>query len=258
MAKLSIVMPAKNSEKYLRKCLNTIIKQSFQEWELIFVNDHSTDATEDIVKNFSDHRIKYFDLIKGNGISDARNFGCSKAKTDLIVTADSDDEYHRDRLITIYTIFKNKPDVDVFYSNIKIVNHITGQNFIRPFQPYSYELLKHINYIPNVSSAYRKECFLSTKGYNNKMKMSEDYDFWLTLSEKNYCFYGLDKVLVTVNRYNDSSTAKKDKLKHFTRLVKRKHGLPEKADLLYVKHHTNNQKVFRYFTTPGGKRLWFE
>lgn len=87
---ISIIVPIYNAEKYLKKCLNSLIKQSKKELEFILVNDGSTDNSEKIIKTYKDPRIKYFKN-KNQGIGKTRNFGIEKSNGKYLMFLDSDD-----------------------------------------------------------------------------------------------------------------------------------------------------------------------
>ena len=90
MSDISIIVPAYNAEKYISKCLNSLINQTKKELEFIIVNDGSKDNTEQVVKEYKDDRIKYFKN-KNQGIGKTRNFGIDKATSKYIMFLDSDD-----------------------------------------------------------------------------------------------------------------------------------------------------------------------
>ncbi len=87
---ISIIVPIYNAEKYLNKCIDSIINQSKKELEIILINDGSTDNSETIIKKYNDKRIKYFKN-KNQGIGKTRNFGIEKATGKYIMFLDSDD-----------------------------------------------------------------------------------------------------------------------------------------------------------------------
>lgn len=257
-AKLSIVMPAKNVEKFLAKTLDSVLKQSFLEWELVFVDDHSTDKTAELIKQVKDDRIKYFFLEEGTGIAVGRNYGCNKAEAPIIVTADSDDFNYSNRLQEIYNFFDKNPETDVFYSNVDFYYVESKEKIARPFQPFDPKVLASVNFIANPSSAFKKEAYLAVEGYDISLKMCEDYDLWLKFLDQNCTFGYSDKSLVQMNRYPESTTGtRKDLLKQYIHQVKRKHNIAEVADINFLKNSVSPE-VFEYFTTPGGKFLWFE
>ena len=90
MKDISIIVPIYNAEKYIKKCLDSIINQTKKEIEIILVNDGSTDNTENIIKEYKDKRIKYFKN-NNHGIGYTRNFGIDKSTSKYIMFLDSDD-----------------------------------------------------------------------------------------------------------------------------------------------------------------------
>ena len=90
MSDISIIIPAYNAEKYIKKCMDSLMNQTKQELEFVIINDGSTDKTEEIIKSYNDKRIKYFKN-KNHGIGKTRNFGIEKAKSKYIMFLDSDD-----------------------------------------------------------------------------------------------------------------------------------------------------------------------
>ena len=93
MPKISVIVPVYNTEKYIERCLDSILAQNFDDYEIIVVNDGSSDSSSKIIRkyesNYSD-KIKYFEKENG-GLSDARNYGIKKATGDYVCFVDSDD-----------------------------------------------------------------------------------------------------------------------------------------------------------------------
>ena len=89
--KVSVIMNCRNGDKFLKKSINSIISQTYENWELIFFDNSSTDKSVEVVKNFSDKRIKIFKSKKFLKLYDARNLAISKAKGDFISFCDTDD-----------------------------------------------------------------------------------------------------------------------------------------------------------------------
>lgn len=101
MPHISIIIPAYNAEKYIKKCLDSLLKQTKKEIEIIVINDGSTDKTEEIVKSYNDKRIKYFKN-KNQGIGKTRNYGIRQATGDYIMFIDSDDYVEKDACELMY------------------------------------------------------------------------------------------------------------------------------------------------------------
>ncbi len=107
MSKISIIVPVYNTEKYLSKCLNSLIKQTYKDIEIIVVNDGSKDKSLEIAKKFAkqDNRIKVFNKENG-GLSSARNFGIEKASGEYIGFVDSDDYIKENMFEILYNMIK--------------------------------------------------------------------------------------------------------------------------------------------------------
>lgn len=107
---ISIIIPVYNMEKYLAKCLDTVVNQSYTNLEILLIDDGSIDASSQICKEYlkKDNRIKYYKK-KNGGLSSARNFGLDKCNGDYIGFVDSDDVIHKDMF-------------SILYNNIKVTN----------------------------------------------------------------------------------------------------------------------------------------
>ena len=103
---ISIIVPCYNSEKYIQRCIESLISQTKRELEFIIINDGSTDDTEKIIKTYKDKRIKYYKN-KNQGIGKTRNFGIEKATGKYIMFVDSDDYIENDACEKMYTKAEN-------------------------------------------------------------------------------------------------------------------------------------------------------
>lgn len=113
MCKFSIIIPVYNTEKYLSRCIESVLNQTYEDYELIIVNDGSTDNSKNIIKEYKE---KYPNKIiqvnkKNGGLSDARNKGVKKAKGEYILFLDSDDSFQPGLLKTLSTKTKDSPDL---------------------------------------------------------------------------------------------------------------------------------------------------
>lgn len=114
---VSIIVPVYNTEKYIERCIKSILSQSYSDWELLLVDDGSTDNSADICLKYieKDIRIKYF-YQENRGVSSARNKGIVSSKGDYIYFLDSDDVVHENLLETVVPIMENN-DYDLLYFN---------------------------------------------------------------------------------------------------------------------------------------------
>jgi len=127
---ISVVIPAYNVEKYIEKCLNSILSQTFQDWECIIVNDGSTDNTLGIIEDFAakDKRFSYYTIPNSGSAKIPRDKAVSHARADWIMEMDSDDFIDSDVLEKLYAR-AIKTDADIVYLRMKLFNEENSQSF---------------------------------------------------------------------------------------------------------------------------------
>lgn len=163
MAEISIIIPAYNSEKYLEKCLISVQKQSYTDWECIIVDDGSTDGSVKFVRDFikDDQRFKL--LCKNNGgAASARKYGVLNAKSDWILFSDSDDYMPANALAHLKSFDKGHSDIicgTIKYEDSGIVYKTeNAEGIITPIDYITY-LLNHTTYIGPCSKLIRRNLF---------------------------------------------------------------------------------------------------
>lgn len=117
---VSVIMPVYNSETYVSEAIESVCNQSYKNWELLIVNDGSTDHTPQIIDDYSqrDFRIKVFHR-KNEGVSMTRNFALSQTTGEYVTFIDSDDVYHLERLEKMLQVFKQHMNCDIVFSRYK-------------------------------------------------------------------------------------------------------------------------------------------
>lgn len=124
----SIIVPAYNVEKYLADCIESILSQSFADFEILLIDDGSTDKTLEIAEGYAkkDNRIKVFSK-ENAGLSHTRNYGMEKAAGRYIYFVDSDDLLEKDALKNIETVIAEKQDADIIATRYRILDEKTGE-----------------------------------------------------------------------------------------------------------------------------------
>lgn len=189
---VSIVIPLYNKEKQIAKTLQTVLNQSYQDFEIVIVNDGSTDRSVDEVKKFYDYRIRLVTQ-QNAGVSAARNRGIEEAKGEYIALLDADDEWHIDYLTSQIRLAKDYPLCDVFVSNylFKDRDGKTSQTIIRgiPFTGENgilsnYFVVAAASHPPMWTSAVmaRKSAFMKVGGFPTGIKSGEDLLTWARLA----------------------------------------------------------------------------
>ena len=167
--KVSVVMSCYNAEKYLRPAIESILNQTFSDFEFIIWNDGSSDATEEIIKNYADPRIRYF-YHENTGLGKALNLACKEAIGEYIARMDADDISLPNRL---------EKEVDFLEKNKSFVLVSSAVNYIdddgiylgRSF-PYTWDkIIKKVVFkkslIVHPAVMYRRDAYLSSSGYMN-------------------------------------------------------------------------------------------
>ena len=174
MPDISIIVPIYNAEKYLKKCIDSLVNQTKKEIEFILINDGSTDSSENIIKNYNDKRIKYFKN-KNQGIGKTRNFGIDKATGKYIMFLDSDDYLDKNACKYLFNkIEKEKLDIVVcdFYKDIDgKIDKEQIPSFKNSSLEENSELLLNINLAP-WNKIYRSELIKK-----NNIKFVEDLKY---------------------------------------------------------------------------------
>jgi glycosyltransferase involved in cell wall biosynthesis len=178
-------MAAYNSEKFIAEAIESIINQTFKEWELIIINDASTDRTRKIIKDYQkkDDRIKIINLKKNSGPAAARNAGLRIARGKYIAILDSDDVALPKRLEIQYNYLEKNKDIFLVGSSFKYIDEngrlIVRKKFKENFDCNSKEILK--GKIQHSTVMYRRQpLFL----YRKKLKQVEDIDLFLRVKER--------------------------------------------------------------------------
>lgn len=205
---ISVLMPVFNGEKFLVEAIESILNQTFTDFEFIIVNDGSTDGTVNIIKSYTDQRIKLITRENG-GVSEALNTGLKLAKGKYIVRMDADDISHLDRIEKQYDFIKNNPECIIVGTD---VNYITEENdfVFRYFSPaYLHDDISKIvsNECPFIHSSvlYNREQILKVGGYEEAAYAFEDHFLWVNvINNKLGLTHVLKDVLVDV-RLNPSS-----------------------------------------------------
>jgi len=181
---VSVVMSAFNEETLIAKAIKSIIDQSYVNWELIIVDDGSTDLTKKIINTFvsKDKRIILIENMVNLGLAKSLNIGIARAKGKYIARMDADDESFHNRLKCQTVFLDLNSDIDVLGTGAILID---GQgNYLEEFiQPEMHEnIVKHIfKTSPFFHSTImmRKEFIDRMGGYNELSKRAEDHDLWL-------------------------------------------------------------------------------
>lgn len=214
---VSVIMPAYNASNYIQEAINSVIAQTYTNWELIIVDDGSTDATSSIIVDYSNRegRIKCFYQENGKQ-GKARNLGISKASGSYIAFLDADDLWMPEKLEIQLQEIKEK-NVDLVFSDSYIFNNDNVFDRSRKMNTLNQifkgeEALKLFligNRIPTLTVLVKKERIEFVNGFTEKKEipLAEDYHLWLKMLISGFVFYGSDKTLAFYRVHIESSTS---------------------------------------------------
>lgn len=207
---VSIIMNCKDGEKYLLDSLNSIFNQTYQNWELIFVDNNSVDNTKKIFFNFKDNRFKYFYLDKTVPLGRARQYAYEKCTGKFIAFLDVDDIWLKTKLEKQILLFDNN-EVGLVICNSKYFSSHKSKVFYskKPFTGYVfYKLLE--NYYISLETLVCKKKYLDQISFkfNTENSMISDYELCIRLSAISKLDY-YDEILAKCRIHKDSESSKK-------------------------------------------------
>lgn len=196
----SIVITAYNKERYIGKAIHSVLGQTLQDFEILLIDDGSTDNTKEIISSFRDTRIKYFVQAHSGRPACARNKGMSFARGKYIAILDGDDFWRQDKLGRCKKILEDNPGVDLVCHNEAVLYNDKVVKYTS-CGPYTGEMYKKILFdginLPTSSVVIRRGIFSEDNfrfSEDPRHITIEDYEYWLRLSQK-YRFCFIDDVL---------------------------------------------------------------
>jgi len=223
----SVVIPTYNHADFLRIALKSVLEQTFENFEVIVVDNFSSDHTKDVVLSFKDDRIRFFQINNFGIIASSRNLGIAKAAGEWIAFLDSDDKWYPTRLSTIVSHLQNSPHCDVVSTNEVVVNYYSKEKRLLRYGPNSRNLYKDMLLYGNrlsTSATVISQKFLD----ENQLQFSErqdlvtveDYDLWLRLALINAKFEFIDKIEGEFSVHNDNNSSQELHKLNLRRLIK--------------------------------------
>lgn len=206
---ISVIIPTYNRAHLIARAIKSVLSQSYQDIELIIIDDGSFDNTEMIIKQFqeSDKRIKYIIHDKNKGGSAARNTGIKAANGEYIAFLDSDDEWLLEKLERQMRIFESSsPETGIVYTGIIYIDEMNEDNNLKYTIPKKrgsiYEDLLVNNWVGTTSTIMiRKECFEKSGLFDESLPGCQDWEMWIRLA-KEYQFDFVKDPLIKYYHHN--------------------------------------------------------
>lgn len=208
---ISIIMPVWNGETYLREAVESVLKQTFQDFEFLVLNDGSTDATAEILAEYAarDPRIHIIPL-DHRGIVVALNRGVNEARSEWVARMDCDDIAHPKRLELQWRAIQQHPEAALCHTNIQFIGeaeHIPKTAYFPRSQALIHLKLCFLCPISHPTVMFRKAPFENCGGYMAEERHAEDYGLWARICEK-YEIIGIPQTLLSFRSHNNSISKK--------------------------------------------------
>ena len=185
---VSVLMPTFNRTDEIHESIRSVLKQSFQDFELIIINDGGTDTVKGIIDSFESPKIKYIKLPVNKGLSSALNEGVLAAEGKYIAYLDDDDIYYPDHLRILVNCIEHSSGYDCVYANSwRCYGEIRNNEFVEQsrelyeIRPRKFDsgLLSRENYISTLNILHKKNCFMKAGLFNADLTCLMDWDLWV-------------------------------------------------------------------------------
>lgn len=206
---ISVIIPCFNYGRFLHEAINSVINQTYKNWEIIIVDDGSTDEfTLSLLNELNYERFIRVLFIENGGPSKARNIGIKEAHGEIILPLDADDKIHPDYMSSAVELFKDKSDLGIVYCRANFFGKKSGE-WKLPKYKFPDILLGNCIF---VTSFFYKKDWISVGGFDETyLDEWEDYDFWLKIIALGRNVYQIDKVLFYYRKGHESRAVKKEK-----------------------------------------------
>ena len=190
LPKVSIIVPTYNRAHMVTETIDSILAQTFKDFELIVVDNESADNTEEVIKSYPDQRIRYFKHQNNGVVAVNRNYGIGKAQGQYIAFCDDDDLWLPEKLERQVELLDSNKELGLVYSDCYVIDSSgdlrKGTYFVsrKPVRGNAFgELFQH-NLIPLSTAIVRREVLDRVEGFNPGYKICQDYDLWLRIAER--------------------------------------------------------------------------
>lgn len=268
----SVIIPNYNREKVIKRAINSVLSQTHRDFELIIVDDCSTDSSIKVISSIKDERLKLYKLDKNSGAAAARNFGIEKSTGKYISFLDSDDYFEPEILaISNKTLENSDPLVGFMWTGIRF--HTTKAVIEESWQPKIIDnaymtFLNELKIGTGSGITLKKKVFEQCGTFNEKLKAAEDTEFFLRIT-KIFNFTYSREILVNVQKteedrmsknYKNLALAYNDFIDNHLKVIERDEGLQKKYyyKLMWLNYNIENKvKARSYFQKIPRKNLGF-
>lgn len=218
--KVSVIIPVYNGQQYIGKTIDSVINQSFKDWEIIVVNDGSTDRSSEILQDYIlklGNKIRVYDT-SNKGVSNARNLGIKLSESDYISFLDQDDCFEKTKLEKQYSFLSKNSDVCLVYSNYSIIDDNDNITKSKIFEDsilkkgLIFDDLLYFNFIGISTVMVRRTVMDKFGGFNSDYRLCEDLELLLRISKICQIDYINESLLYYRDHYQSFTYMKIDQM----------------------------------------------
>jgi glycosyltransferase involved in cell wall biosynthesis len=270
VAIISVIIPAYNAERTILETITSVQQQTFSDFELIVINDGSTDRTLELLNTVEDARLKIFSYSNG-GLPVARNRGISQATGEFIAFIDADDLWTADKLELQLAALQRHPEAGVAYSWTYFMDEQRGPSYVegsRLFEGNVYAELLVNNFLHNGSNPLiRRRAIESVGEFDPTLKSCEDWDFYLRLAAR-WTFVLVPKPQIIYRQSSGAMSSKVEIMEQTSLIVLERAFRAAPPELQYLKNQSfawiykyGAQQYLKYSTDINGvnkaaQKLW--
>lgn len=204
---ISVLMIVYNAEHFIKDSIDSVLLQTFIDFEFIIIDDGSTDNTLEIITSYKDNRLKLFS--KGHNYIESLNFGLKQCSGKYIARMDADDIMHPNRLEIQYNLMESFPSVTICSSFAECFGDFTGimNNGIYGYIENSLLLCLKGNFIIHPTAFIRRHFLIKHRLHYKDFKYAEDFKLWVDFAKKNAVFFIIPKLLLKyrISKYQISN-----------------------------------------------------
>lgn len=217
---VSIIVPVYNTGKYLRQCVESVLMQSFKDWELLLLDDGSTDDSGDLCDEYTqlDSRIRTIHK-RNSGVSDTRNHGIDVAEGEYIIFLDSDDYWLDESFLEEFVLLSNEHNLDVLRGEYIEVNSLgtpmSGSQYVLDRQSYERQCVDNMTFIKDILHGeyfsvicFFRKSYITNLRFNVNRVFLEDAEFYLSLLCNKGSFSYLSKCFYAYRKHPDAVSVK--------------------------------------------------
>lgn len=243
MPLVSIIINCFNGEQFLRETIESVINQTYPNWEMIFWDNQSTDSTADIVNSYEDSRIRYIYASEHTSLGKARSLAIKEARGEYISFLDSDDMWYKDFLESFVLVFQENKNINLIYSRFvnyyskncnKVLSHggnhsqiIPTNVFVRDYNVAMSASMINCNVLKKLNDKY----------FNSNYSLIEDYDFFIRIASISEIYY-IEKPLAIYRIHSNNNSYSDKWVSEFISLrnsiISKESGYEGLLDYLYL------------------------